>query len=69
MLVDVGLQEEGPAVGFVNETGIETSSTELGYRWRFGNNWLRDINLRAQTSRTERLDTGLLDRQNSRLNA
>lgn len=57
-----------PAVGFVNERGVRTLSGELGHRWRFGNARIRQINAGFNTSRTERLDTGMLDRQDSRLN-
>jgi hypothetical protein len=57
-----------PAVGFVNETGIDTHSANLNYRVRFGGDSLiRNINTGIQTSITERRDTGMLDRQNTRL--
>ena len=57
-----------PAVGFVNQTGIETLSGTLAHRWRYGGDRLiRTINVGTNTSRTERLDTGLLDRQDTRL--
>ncbi|MGD8341548.1 MAG: sugar-binding protein [Gammaproteobacteria bacterium] len=57
-----------PAVGFVNETGIRSLSSDLGYRWRFGGDrMIRTIQVGTNTSRTELLATGLLDRQDSRL--
>jgi hypothetical protein len=58
-----------PAVGFVNETGIRTLSSNLAYRWRFGDARIRVVNLGVDRSRTDRLDTGLLDRQDTRLQA
>ncbi|HUF73820.1 MAG TPA: hypothetical protein VMR74_13080, partial [Gammaproteobacteria bacterium] len=57
-----------PAVGFVNESGIRNLSSNLAYRWRFaGDARIRVINLGVERSTTERLDTGLLDRADSRL--
>jgi hypothetical protein len=57
-----------PAVGFVNETGIDTYNANLNYRLRFGGDrMIRNINTGIQTSITELRDTGLLDRQNTRL--
>ncbi|HEY5665147.1 MAG TPA: hypothetical protein VIV64_00385 [Gammaproteobacteria bacterium] len=57
-----------PAVGFVNETGIRSLSSELGYRWRFGGDrMIRTIQFSTNASRTELLETGLLDRQDSRV--
>ena len=56
-----------PAVGFINETGIRNLSSQLAYRWRFGSRTIRTINVATYASRTERLDTGLTDRQDSRL--
>ena len=57
-----------PAAGFVNERGIRNSSGDLGYRWRFdGSRMVRTIEITSNVSRTERLDTGLLDRQDARM--
>jgi Carbohydrate family 9 binding domain-like/Domain of unknown function (DUF5916) len=56
-----------PAVGFVNERGIKQLSSNLAYRWRFGDARIRVINLGVEKNRTERLATGLLDREETRL--
>ncbi|HEY9181711.1 MAG TPA: hypothetical protein VIQ99_00845, partial [Gammaproteobacteria bacterium] len=56
-------QNFDPAVGFVNETGIRTLDFEIGYRHRFVNRVLRSVLGGVEGSRVERLDTGLLDRQ------
>jgi hypothetical protein len=56
-----------PRVGFVNETGIRNLQGNLDYRWRFAENYIRQINVGANSRRTERLDTGSLDRRNSEI--
>ena len=56
-----------PAVGFVNERGIQNYSGDLGYRFRPVDSYIRVVNPSLQASRTERLDTGLLDRSDARL--
>ncbi len=52
-----------PAVGFVNETGIRDYEADVGYRYRPRDRYLRSVFPSIETSRVERLDTGLLDRQ------
>jgi hypothetical protein len=52
-----------PAIGFVNETGIRDYSAEGGYRHRFDDAYLRSVYGSVEMSRTERLDTGELDRE------
>ena len=56
-----------PALGFVNQAGIRNLSSNLAYRWRFGNARIRTVNLGLDRSTTQRLDTGLLDRSDARL--
>jgi hypothetical protein len=60
-------QNFDPAVGFVNERGIRSLSTDLNYRYRFADNFIRAVNFGVSTSRTDRLDTGELDRQEVQL--
>lgn len=50
-----------PAVGFVNQPGIRDYSADFGYRFRFGDNYLRTLFTGLQAGRTERLDSGILD--------
>jgi hypothetical protein len=54
-----------PAVGFVNETGIRDYQADAGYRYRFRDAFLRSVYGGIEASRVERLDTGLLDRQDA----
>lgn len=54
-------QNFDPAVGFVNQPDIRNSSLDVGYRWRFGNRYIRTISTDVDVSRTERLESGILD--------
>ncbi|MDX1562062.1 MAG: sugar-binding protein, partial [Gammaproteobacteria bacterium] len=56
-----------PAVGFVNEVGIKNWSSNLAYRHRFGDRRIRAVNGSIEASRTDRLDTGDLDRKQLQL--
>lgn len=53
-----------PAVGFVNQPGIRDYSADFGYRFRFGNSYLRTLFAGMNASRTERLASGILDSEN-----
>jgi hypothetical protein len=50
-----------PAVGFVNQPGIRDYSVDAGYRYRFGDAYLRTVFGGLEASRTERLDSHGLD--------
>jgi hypothetical protein len=54
-----------PAVGFVNQPGIRNYSADFGYRFRFGTSYIRTAFGGLQASRTERLDSGLLDSESA----
>jgi hypothetical protein len=50
-----------PAIGFVNQRNIRDYAADAGYRFRFGDSYLRTIFTGIDVSRTERLGSGLLD--------
>jgi hypothetical protein len=50
-----------PAVGFVNQPDIRDYSTSFGYRFRFGDSYIRTVSGGLSASRTERIAAGILD--------
>jgi len=56
-----------PAVGFVNQPGIRDYAGDFGYRLRFGDRYIRTIFAGLSSSRTERLNPGILDSESTSL--